>query len=138
MVVPGMLSLGAPRQVLVAGAGPGAAPASVCGMATAVSKRRGRKERKMSSPQPTLTAMAESRMDRVGDGVQSDIANFTSNPSLPASPSMKDFTTEVPRDLLGVFILGACGFFFLHVLPVFLDLKMAADPSLPGFRSRRP
>ena len=39
---------------------------------------------------------------------------------------------SVPRDVLGAYIIGALALPAWHVLPVFLDLKLAADPALVG------
>ena len=35
-------------------------------------------------------------------------------------------------NFVGVYVLGALALPAWHVLPVFLDLKIAADPALPG------
>jgi len=39
---------------------------------------------------------------------------------------------QVQRDVIGAFLLGPIALPAWHVLPVFLDLKIAADPALPG------
>ena len=39
---------------------------------------------------------------------------------------------QVQWDVIGAFITGAVALPAWHVLPVFLDLKIAADPALPG------
>ena len=39
---------------------------------------------------------------------------------------------KVQWDVVGAWIIGAVVLPTLHVLPVFLDLKIAADPALPA------
>ena len=39
---------------------------------------------------------------------------------------------EVQGDIISTVILACCAVPAWHVLPIFIDLKIAADPALPG------
>ncbi|CAL1163592.1 unnamed protein product [Cladocopium goreaui] len=76
-----------------------------------------------------LTQMAQ---DVIGNSPLNVFENDSGSTGVAVLPNPTVNESKVQRDVIGAFLLGPIALPAWHVLPVFLDLKIAADPALPG------
>eukprot|EP00435_Cladocopium_sp_Y103_P050269 s2757_g15.t1 len=70
--------------------------------------------------------------DVISNGPLNVFENDRGSTGVAVLPNPSVDETKVQWDIVGACIIGACALPAWHVLPIFLDLKIAADPGLPG------
>eukprot|EP00435_Cladocopium_sp_Y103_P047516 s2757_g14.t1 len=72
------------------------------------------------------------RDDVISNGPLNIFESDSGSTGVAVLPNPSVDETKVQWDVIGAFLIGSVALPAWHVLPVFLDLKIAADPGLPG------